>query len=231
MAERGDRARHRSEPGDRRRHRRAFGAAGASGRAGGPRRRQARGGGRGDRRRRRAGRAVPCDVTVPASVDALFARIVALHGRLDVVFNNAGANRPPADRRRSWEEWRQVVSVNLDGAFLIAARRVPADAGTRPRRAGGSSTTARSRHTYRGRAGRLHRLEARDHRAHPAVSLDGRAFGIACGQIDIGNAASDMTADKSGGVPQADGGWRRSRRSTSSTSRTRWCRWPNCRST
>jgi NAD(P)-dependent dehydrogenase (short-subunit alcohol dehydrogenase family) len=66
--------------------------------------------------------AVVCDVGDPAAVAALFERIGALHGRLDVVFNNAGTNVPPRDVGEvSWEDWRKVVSINLDGAFLVAS--------------------------------------------------------------------------------------------------------------
>ena len=150
--------------------------------------------------------AVPCDVTDPASVEALFARIRADHGRLDVVFNNAGANIAPALAGDiSFEDWRKVVSVNLDGAFLIAAAafrlmREQSPQGGRIINNGsisahvpryGSAPYTASKHAITG----LTR----------SISLDGRAFDIACGQIDIGNAASDMTAKMTGGVPQADG--------------------------
>jgi NAD(P)-dependent dehydrogenase (short-subunit alcohol dehydrogenase family) len=149
---------------------------------------------------------VATDVTDPASVEALFQRIRAEHGRLDVVFNNAGANIPATLAGDvSWEDWRKVVSVNLDGAFLIASAafrlmREQSPQGGRIINNGsisahvpryGSAPYTASKHAITG----LTR----------SISLDGRAFSIACGQIDIGNAASDMTAKMVAGVPQADG--------------------------
>jgi NAD(P)-dependent dehydrogenase (short-subunit alcohol dehydrogenase family) len=149
---------------------------------------------------------VSTDVTDPDSVAALFDRIRADHGRLDVVFNNAGTNIPATlTGDVSWQDWRRVVSVNLDGAFLIASgafrlMREQSPQGGRIINNGsisahapryGSAPYTASKHAITG----LTR----------SISLDGRAFDIACGQIDIGNAASDMTAKMVAGVPQADG--------------------------
>ena len=149
---------------------------------------------------------VATDVTDPTSVEALFARIRADHGRLDVVFNNAGASLGATlVGDVSWQDWRRVVSVNLDGAFLIASAafrlmREQSPQGGRIINNGsisahvpryGSAPYTASKHAMTG----LTR----------SISLDGRAFSIACGQIDIGNAASDMTARMAEGVPQADG--------------------------
>jgi NAD(P)-dependent dehydrogenase (short-subunit alcohol dehydrogenase family) len=150
--------------------------------------------------------AVPCDVTDPAEVEALFARIGELHGRLDVVFNNAGTNTPTALAGDvAWEDWRRVLSVNLDGAFLVASAafrmmRAQDPQGGRIINNGsisahapryGSAPYTASKHAITGLT--------------KSLALDGRAFGIACGQIDIGNAASAMTARMTAGVPQADG--------------------------
>jgi len=150
--------------------------------------------------------AVTTDVTDPASVAALFRAIAARHGRLDLVFNNAGTNiATKLVGDISWEEWRRVVSVNLDGAFLIASAafrmmREQTPQGGRIINNGsisahvpryGSAPYTASKHAITG----LTR----------SLSLDGRAFSIACGQIDIGNAASEMTARMNAGVPQADG--------------------------
>ncbi len=149
---------------------------------------------------------VSCDVSDPAEVEALFTRIREVHGRLDAVFNNAGTNIPAAlTGDVTWEGWRKVLSVNLDGAFLIAsaAFRLMRDqtpqggriinngsiSATAPRY--GSVAYTASKHAITGLT--------------KSISLDGRAFDIACGQIDIGNAASDMTARMTAGVPQADG--------------------------
>ncbi|MFQ5624501.1 MAG: SDR family oxidoreductase, partial [Paracoccaceae bacterium] len=150
--------------------------------------------------------ALPCDVSDPDAVRALFSEIGTRYGRLDVVFNNAGTNIAAALAGDiSFEDWRKVISVNLDGAFLIASAafrlmRAQEPKGGRIINNGsisahvpryGSAPYTASKHAITG----LTR----------SLSLDGRAFGIACGQIDIGNAASSMTAAMAGGVPQADG--------------------------
>ena len=147
-----------------------------------------------------------CDVSDPASVDAMFDQIRSDHGRLDVVFNNAGNNVQSQNfGDLSFEDWRHVISVNLDGAFLIANRayrmmRDQSPQGGRIINNGsisahvprpGSAPYASSKHAMTG----LTR----------SIALDGRVHNIACGQIDIGNAASEMTAKMGGGVPQADG--------------------------
>ncbi|HRO12450.1 SDR family oxidoreductase [Amaricoccus sp.] len=149
---------------------------------------------------------VPTDVTDPASVEALFARIREMHGRLDVVFNNAGTNvAPMLPGDVSWEDWRKVVSVNLDGAFLVASAAFRLMRAQSPQ--GGRIINNGSISAYVPRYGSIP-YTASKHAITgltKSLSLDGRAFDIACGQIDIGNAASDMTAKMTGGVPQADG--------------------------
>lgn len=149
---------------------------------------------------------VSTDVTDPASVDALFDRIRADHGRLDVVFNNAGANIPATLAGDvSWQDWRRVVSVNLDGAFLIAsaAFRMMRDQSPQGGRIinNGSISAHAPRYGSAPYTASKHAITGLTR----SLSLDGRAFSIACGQIDIGNAASDMTAKMVAGVPQADG--------------------------
>jgi NAD(P)-dependent dehydrogenase (short-subunit alcohol dehydrogenase family) len=149
---------------------------------------------------------VPCDVTDPAEVEALYAAIRERHGRLDVVFNNAGASSPAALAGDvGWEEWRRVVSVNLDGAFLIAsaAFRMMRDQSPQGGRIinNGSISAHAPRYGSVAYTASKHAITG----LTKSISLDGRAFDIACGQIDIGNAASDMTARMTGGVPQADG--------------------------
>ena len=150
--------------------------------------------------------AIACDVTDPASVDALYAGIDKAHGRIDVVFNNAGTNVPPLNLAElTYDQWRQVIGVNLDGAFLIAKgaftmMRDQSPQGGRIINNGsisahvprpGSAPYTASKHAITG----LTRC----------ISLDGREFNIACSQIDIGNAASAMTDAMKKGVPQADG--------------------------
>lgn len=150
--------------------------------------------------------AIACDVTDPASVDALYAGIEKAHGRIDVVFNNAGTNVPPLNLAElTYDQWRQVIGVNLDGAFLIAKgaftmMRDQTPQGGRIINNGsisahvprpGSAPYTASKHAITG----LTRC----------ISLDGRQFNIGCSQIDIGNAASAMTDAMKKGVPQADG--------------------------
>lgn len=152
------------------------------------------------------GLSVPTDVTDPDAVDALMMAIKDRWGRLDVVFNNAGVN---SDSKVvgdvEVEEWKRVIDINLNGAFYIARgafnlMRAQKPQGGRIINNGsisahvprwGSSPYAASKHAITG----LTR----------SLSLDGRPFEIACGQIDIGNTASEMTSAMSGGVPQADG--------------------------
>ena len=148
----------------------------------------------------------PCDVSDPDAVDAMFADVVLAHGRLDFCFNNAGSNVEPLDFGAvEFHHWRRVMAVNLDGAFLVAsgAYRVMRDQQPRGGRIvnngsisahvprPGSAPYTASKHAITG----LTR----------SIALDGRAHDIVCGQIDIGNAASDMTEAMAQGVPQADG--------------------------
>ena len=150
---------------------------------------------------------IACDVTDADAVDGLFEVIGARYGRLDLLFNNAGDGAPATNfGDLEIAQWRRVVSVNLDGAFLVArgAFRMMRDQSPQGGRIinngsisahvprPGSAPYTASKHAVTG----LTR----------SISLDGRAFNIACGQIDIGNAASAMTARMSGGVPQAHGG-------------------------
>ena len=149
--------------------------------------------------------AIACDVTDPAGVDALYAQIEKDHGRLDVLFNNAGNNVPAAPIGDvPVEDFIKVINVNLVGAFTMARgafnlMRVQSPQGGRIINNGsisahmprpGSSPYTASKHAITG----LTRT----------ISLDGRPYNIACGQIDIGNAASEMTSKMGGGVPQAD---------------------------
>ncbi len=152
------------------------------------------------------GIAVSADVTSPESVAALFARIKADHGRLDVLFNNAGLAAPSTNfGDLTWEQWRDMLSVNLDGMFLCAhgAFRLMRDQTPQ----GGRIINNGSISAHTPRPGSAH-YTASKHAVTgltKSISLDGRAFGIACGQIDIGNAATSMTKAMTAGVPQADG--------------------------
>lgn len=150
--------------------------------------------------------AIRCDVTDEQSVDNLLSQVVAKHGRLDVVFNNAGNNVPPMPiDELSVEQWRHVLDVNLHGAFLIARAAFGQMRKQQPQ--GGRIINNGSISAYVPRPGSVpytvtkHAITGLTR----TLSLDGRAFNIACGQIDIGNTASAMTEKMSGGVPQADG--------------------------
>ncbi|MBA5777213.1 SDR family oxidoreductase [Stappia sp. F7233] len=149
---------------------------------------------------------VPADVTDPDQVDELFKRIGERFGRLDVVFNNAGISgqaAPVGDV--TFENWRQVLSVNLDGAFLIARGAFRMMREQSPQ--GGRIINNGSISAYVPRPGSV-AYTASKHAITGltrTISLDGRPFDIACGQIDIGNTASDMTEKMAKGVPQADG--------------------------
>ncbi len=150
--------------------------------------------------------AIVCDVADPASVAALFERIRALHGRLDLAFNNAGVNVASRDVGDTpWEDWRKVVSVNLDGAFLIASGAFRMMKGQSPQGGriinNGSISAHAPRYNSAPYTASKHAITG----LTKAISLDGRPYGIACGQIDIGNCASEMTQKMATGVPQADG--------------------------
>ena len=149
---------------------------------------------------------VATDVSDPDSVKALFDRIGSVHGRLDVVFNNAGVNVPPRDVGDiSWEDWRKVVSINLDGAFLIASgafRMMKAQVPQGGRIINNGSISAHApRYNSVPYTASKHAITG----LTKTIALDGRPYSIACGQIDIGNCASEMTERMSRGVPQADG--------------------------
>jgi NAD(P)-dependent dehydrogenase (short-subunit alcohol dehydrogenase family) len=150
--------------------------------------------------------AVPTDVTDPASVAALFDRTKAAYGRLDVLFNNAGINVPPIPMEDlTLEQWRAVVDTNLTGPFLCAQHAIRLMKAQAPR--GGRIINNGS-------------ISAQVPRPHSApytatkhaitgltrsIALDGRKHDIACGQIDIGNAATEMTRRMTTGVLQANG--------------------------
>jgi NAD(P)-dependent dehydrogenase (short-subunit alcohol dehydrogenase family) len=148
----------------------------------------------------------PTDVADPDSVDALFAATEDRFGRLDLLFNNAGTGAPPGPiEDHSIEHWRRVVDVNLTGAFLCTRAAFRLMKSQDPR--GGRIINNGSISAHAPRPGSI-AYTATKHAITGltrSTSLDGRAFDIACGQIDIGNAATDMTRAIARGVPQADG--------------------------
>ncbi len=152
---------------------------------------------------------VPCDVSRPSAVDAAFAATVEQFGRLDMLFNNAGTNvtAKPIDEL-TVDEWDAVISVNLHGAFLCARAAFAQMRGQDPQ--GGRIINNGSISAHVPRLGSVpyttskHAITGLTR----CLSLDGRSFNIACGQIDIGNAASEMTERMATGMPQADGSTR-----------------------
>ena len=149
---------------------------------------------------------VATDVGDPLAVDQLFAATRERFGRLDVLFNNAGAGAPPVPiEELTWEQWKTVVDVNLHGVFLCTRGAVGMMKNQSPQ--GGRIINNGSISAYVPRPNSSP-YTATKHAVSGltrSTSLDGRAFNIACGQIDIGNAATDMTAGMAKGVMQADG--------------------------
>ncbi|MCY3669343.1 MAG: SDR family NAD(P)-dependent oxidoreductase [Gemmatimonadetes bacterium] len=149
---------------------------------------------------------VPTDVGDPQAVDALFAQVEEHFGRLDVLFNNAGGGAPTVPLEDlEYEQWQKVVAVNLTGSFLCtqAAFRIMKDQDPRGGRIinNGSVSAAAPRPNSAPYTATKHAITG----LTKSTSLDGRKYDIACGQIDIGNTATDMTQRMSDGVPQADG--------------------------
>jgi NAD(P)-dependent dehydrogenase (short-subunit alcohol dehydrogenase family) len=149
---------------------------------------------------------IAADVTNPESVAALFAAIKDKYGRLDVLFNNAGGNTPTTNfGDLTWEQWRSVIDVNLNGAFLVANAAYKLMRDQTPQGGRIINNGSISAHTPRFGSAPYTASKHAITGLTKTIALDGRAHDIACGQIDIGNAASPMTARMSGGVPQADG--------------------------
>ncbi len=153
--------------------------------------------------------AVPTDVTDPESVDALFSAIDDRFGRIDLLFNNAGIGAPAVPLEElSFEQWRAVVDTNLTGTFLCSQRAIALMKRQSPPGGRIINNGSISAHTPRPNSAPYTATKHAVTGLTKAIALDGRPFGITCGQIDIGNAATSMTDRMSGGVPQADGSLR-----------------------
>ena len=154
---------------------------------------------------RSGAQAYPCDITDEAAVGEVFCKIAGDHGRIDVLFNNAGSNIPGAlIDEISVDDWRKIIDVNLTGSFIcaraaFAQMRAQDPQGGRIINNGsisayvprpGSAPYSSSKHAITG----LTRT----------IALDGRPYGIACGQVDVGNALTEMAQKMTEGVPQAD---------------------------
>ena len=147
-----------------------------------------------------------CDIGDPAEVLALFAAVEQAFGRLDLLFNNAGVGAPavPMDEL-TYEQWKSVVDANLTGAFLCAQGAMRLMKKQRPGGGriinNGSISATAPRPNSAPYTSTKHAITG----LTKSIALDGRPFDIACGQIDIGNALTEMAFKMTQGVPQADG--------------------------
>lgn len=149
--------------------------------------------------------AVPTDVRSTASVRALFEAIRERFGRLDLLFNNAGTNAPAAIDDLAPEEWTRVIETNLTGAFLCTREAVRMMKAQDPRGGRIINNGSISAHSPRPGSAAYTASKHAITGLTKSTALDGRDFDIACGQIDIGNAATEMTEKMAYGMPQADG--------------------------
>jgi len=151
-------------------------------------------------------RAVPTDVADPASVRALFDAARDTFGRVDVLFNNAGiATRGVPLEELTIEQWKSVVDINLTGAFLCTQQAFRLMKDQQPQGGRIINNGSISAYTPRPHSAPYTATKHAITGLTKSTSLDGRRFNIACGQIDIGNAATDMTASFADGVLQANG--------------------------
>jgi len=149
---------------------------------------------------------VPTDVRDPGAVRALFEQIRLTFGRLDVLFNNAGTNAPgvPLDEL-SLDDWQRVVEINLTGPFLCTQEAFRLMKSQAPRGGRIINNGSISAHTPRPNSAPYTATKHAITGLTKSTALDGRAFDIACGQIDIGNAETEMAARMKKGVLQANG--------------------------
>ncbi|HEY3923687.1 MAG TPA: SDR family oxidoreductase [Acidothermaceae bacterium] len=150
--------------------------------------------------------AIPTDVTDEASVRRLFDAVVETHGRVDLLFNNAGISAPNVDiDALEFDDWNKVVAVNLTGAFLCTREAFRVMRNQQPQGGRIINNGSISAHSPRPRSIAYTATKHAITGLTKSTSLDGRAFDIACGQIDIGNAATDMSAASASATAQADG--------------------------
>ena len=162
-----------------------------------------------ERRRAEDGPILPvaADVTDEGQVRALFDKCVEAFGRIDLLFNNAGTGAPPVGLDElSLEHWDRVVRINLTGAFLCTREAIRRMKTQTPRGGRIINNGSISAHTPRPNSAPYTATKHAITGLTKSTSLDGRPYDIACGQIDIGNAATEMTAPMARGVPQANGG-------------------------
>jgi len=149
---------------------------------------------------------VPTDVSDPASVKALFAATREKFGRLDLLFNNAGVGaRPLPLEDLAFDQWKKVIDINLNGPFLCTQEAFRIMKAQHPQGGRIINNGSISAHAPRPNSAPYAASKHGITGLTKATSLDGRKYNIACGQIDIGNAATEMTARMGQGVPQANG--------------------------
>jgi NAD(P)-dependent dehydrogenase (short-subunit alcohol dehydrogenase family) len=150
--------------------------------------------------------AAPTDVGDPKAVAALFASVKSTFGRLDFLFNNAGTGAPGVPMEDvTFEQWTAVVRANLTGAFLCTQHAIRMFKSQNPQGGRIVNNGSISAHVPRPNSAPYTATKHAITGLTKSTALDGRPFNIACGQIDIGNAATEMTARMINGVPQADG--------------------------
>lgn len=147
-----------------------------------------------------------CDVGDPAQVDALYGEIEAHYGRLDILFNNAGSgSRPLPLEDTATDDWLRVLTANVTGAFLCTRSAFKLMKSQVPGGGRIINNGSISAHSPRPFAAAYTVSKHAITGLTKSAALEGRRYNIACGQIDIGNAQTDMTGRMSSGVPQADG--------------------------
>jgi len=150
--------------------------------------------------------AVPTDVSKPEAVRALFSKIKEAFGRLDLLFNNAGTGAPAVPMEDlTFEQWTSAVDVNLTGAFLCAQEAIRIMKAQNPRGGRIINNGSISAHAPRPNSAPYTATKHAVTGLTKCISLDGRKYDIACGQIDIGNAATEMTERMAAGIIQANG--------------------------
>ncbi len=149
---------------------------------------------------------IAADVRQPSSVKSLFDQVRERHGRIDLLFNNAGVSAPAvAIEELSFEQWQAVVDTNLTGTFLCTQQAVQMMKNQQPRGGRIINNGSISAHAPRPNSAPYTATKHAITGLTKSTALDGRPFDIACGQIDIGNAATDLTEGIARGAMQADG--------------------------
>ena len=149
---------------------------------------------------------VPTDVSDPESIRALFAKTKDTFGRLDLLFNNAGIGAPPVPMEElPFEKWKAVVDTNLTGSFICTQEAIKIMKNQQPRGGRIINNGSISAHAPRPFSVAYTSTKHAITGLTKSTSLDGRKYDIACGQIDVGNAATEMTERMKKGVPQANG--------------------------